>query len=361
MRTFEIDADIHKALTLPSWVYTDPEVYASAVERVFAPSWQLVGDTDQVKVPGQAHPFTLLEGALDEPLLMTRDGDDALHCISNVCTHRGNLVCEHDAVEPFLRCRYHGRRFGMDGRFHSMPEFEDVEGFPSAADDLHSIAFGTWGKLVFASLSPTMSLETLLEPVTTRCGHLPIDAMALDASRSRDYLVNANWALYCDNYLEGFHIPYVHPGLAGALDYGEYRTELFTGANLQLGIAEGGEDTFDLPPSSPDHGLHVAAYYFWLFPNTMLNIYPWGVSVNVVRPLAVDRTKVSFLTYVWDAQRLDRGAGSELDRVEREDEVVVESVQRGVRSRIYDRGRYSPTREQGVHHFHRLLAEALSA
>jgi choline monooxygenase len=92
----------------------------------------------------------------------------------------------------------------------------------------------------------------------------------------------------------------------------------------------------------------------------MFNVYPWGISINVVRPLAVDRTKVSFLSYVWDASRLDRGAGAALDRVEREDEVIVENVQRGVRSRLYERGRFSPTREQGVHQFHRLIAEALA-
>ncbi|HVD51611.1 MAG TPA: SRPBCC family protein, partial [Candidatus Udaeobacter sp.] len=80
-------------------------------------------------------------------------------------------------------------------------------------------------------------------------------------------------------------------------------------------------------------------------------------SVNVVTPLAVDRTRVSFLPFVWDAAKRESGAGAGLDRVEREDEAVVESVQRGVRSRLYDRGRYSPAREGGVHHFHRLLAE----
>jgi choline monooxygenase len=65
---------------------------------------------------------------------------------------------------------------------------------------------------------------------------------------------------------------------------------------------------------------------------------------------------VSFLSYVWDESKLDRAAGS---GVEREDEAIIESVQRGCRSRLYERGRYSPTREQGVHHFHRLLAAAL--
>jgi len=91
----------------------------------------------------------------------------------------------------------------------------------------------------------------------------------------------------------------------------------------------------------------------------MLNFYPWGLSLNVVRPLTVERTKVSFLSFVWKEELLDQGAGAQLDRVEREDEVVVEGVHRGVRSRFYDRGRFSPTREQGVHLFHRLLSGAL--
>jgi choline monooxygenase len=89
----------------------------------------------------------------------------------------------------------------------------------------------------------------------------------------------------------------------------------------------------------------------------MFNVYPWGVSVNVVKPLAVDRTRVTFLAFVWDPSKREKGAGAGLDRVEREDEAIVEAVQRGVRSRLYGRGRYSPTRETGVHHFHRLLAE----
>lgn len=358
--SLDIHPDIRKAATLPGWAYTDPALFERMKQAVFAPSWQLVGDLDRVKAPGQVVPFTLLEGCLDEPLLLARDRDDVLRCLSNACTHRGNLVVEAEGLVHGLRCRYHGRRFGLDGCFQSMPEFQDVVGFPSRADDLPRVPHGALGTLLFASLAPEIPLEALLQPVAERCGWLPLAEAALDASRSRDYLVRANWALYCDNYLEGFHIPYVHPGLSGALDYGQYRTELFPWGNLQLGVAAGGEEAFDIPPGAPDHGQAIAAYYFWLFPNTMLNVYPWGISVNVVRPLAVDRTKVSFLSYVWDPSRLDRGAGAALDRVEREDEAIVEAVQRGVRSRLYDRGRYSPAREQGVHQFHRLLAEALA-
>lgn len=355
----QVDPDIRRASTLPGRAYSEPALFERARERVFARSWQLVADSDRVKIPGQVHPFTLLEGLLEEPLVLTRDRSDQLHCLSNVCTHRANLVCESDGVEPLLRCRYHGRRFGLDGRFQSMPEFETTENFPSPADDLPRVALGSWTKFLFASLAPECPFEEWIGDMRERVAWMALDGCLFEATRSRDYLVRANWALYCDNYLEGFHIPYVHSGLAAALDYGSYRTELFRWGTLQVGVAGEGEEAFALPRSSPDFGQQIAAYYFWLFPNTMFNFYPWGVSINVVRPLAIDRTKVSFLTYVLDPSRLDRGAGAGLDRVEREDEVIVECVQRGTGSRFYDRGRYSPAREQGVHHFHRLLAERL--
>ncbi len=350
---------IGKASTLPGRIYSNPDVFERAKERIFARSWQFVADADRVRVPGQAFPFTFLEGLLDEPLVLTRDSKDTVHCLSNVCTHRGNVVVESEAVAQVLRCRYHGRRFALDGRFHSMPEFEGAEGFPSDADHLPRIPFGEWGKFLFASLAPAHPLDALLGAMRERCGWMPLREAALDPARTREYLIRANWALYCDNYLEGFHIPFIHGGLAGALDYASYRTELFPLSGLQVGAAADGADAFDLPASSPDRGQRIAAYYWWLYPNTMFNFYPWGVSINVVRPLAVDRTKVTFLPYVWDAARLERGAGAALDRVEREDEAIVESVQRGVRSRFYDRGRYSPKREQGVHHFHRLIVQSL--
>src|SRR5262249_51961697 len=116
---------------------------------------------------------------------------------------------------------------------------------------------------------------------------------------------------------------------------------------------------FDLPDSSPDYGKQVAAYYFFVFPNMMFNFYPWGLSINIVQPLSIQQCKVSFLSYVWKEELLDKGAGAGLDTVEMEDEEVVEAVQTGIRSRFYNHGRYSVTREQGTHHFHQLIASFL--
>jgi choline monooxygenase len=356
---FTIDPDITRAETLPAPAYSDPAVYDLARDRIFRRSWQFIAHSEAVKVPGQCAPVALLEGCIDEPLLLTRDRADRVHCLSNVCTHRGTILCEHGGVEKSLVCRYHGRRFDLDGTFRHMPEFEKAVGFPSERDNLPRVPFEQWGPFVFASLMPAGSFGDLVAPMRERLAWLPLHEFRFDASRSRDYLVNANWALYVDNYLEGFHIPFVHASLNEVIDYAQYATELFRCSNLQLGAAKPGEPAFDLPASSPDAGKRIAAYYWWLFPNTMFNFYPWGLSINVVRPLGVDRTRVSFLAYVHDPSKLDQGAGAGLDRVEREDESVVEAVQRGTRSSLYSRGRYSPTREQGVHHFHRLLAEAL--
>ena len=129
--------------------------------------------------------------------------------------------------------------------------------------------------------------------------------------------------------------------------------------HYRFGYSSGGEEVFDLPSGHPDEGKAVAAYYYWLFPNMMFNFYPWGLSVNVVRPISKNKTRVLFRSYVWDESKLSAGAGAVLDKVEREDEFVVEGVQKGLQSHTYKTGRFSPTREQGVHYFHRALADCL--
>lgn len=357
MSIFDINSDIRRAQTLSSEFYTSPEFFEQSKERIFARSWQIVGTTDDLRLAGQMQPHTILEGFLDEPVLLVRVGENVTNCLSNVCTHRANILVEHPCIENGIRCRYHGRRFSLNGKFVSMPEFEKTENFPSERDNLPRIPFGSWGKFLLASLNPKAPLDIFFEELNERMQWLEWENFKFDAVLSRDYLVKAHWALYCENYLEGFHIPFVHNALNAAVDYGSYATELFRFSNLQTGFAKGGAAIFDFPKNAPDYGKNVSAYYFFVFPNLMFNFYPWGLSVNIVKPVNPGLTKVSFLSYVADESKLRQGAGADLDKVEREDEAIVENVQRGIRSRFYDRGRYSPTRETGTHHFHRLIAE----
>ena len=343
--SYEIDADITRAATMPGRFYGDPVAFGAMRERVFARSWQFVGDLADVAKPCSLSPRELLPGLLDEPLLLARDEKGGLRCLSNVCTHRGNILVKSPCVAKDIRCGYHSRRFDLAGRMTFMPEFKEAKDFPSAADHLPSVAFGEIAGLGFASLSPAADFDDFFDDVHAATAELPLARLRADATRSRDYEVRAHWALYVENYLEGFHIPYVHAGLNAVVDYGTYETRVHRYSNVQLAQTKDG---------SP------AAQYWWVFPNLMLNFYAWGLSLNLVQPLALDRTRVQFRSYVWDAAKLETGAGAALDRVEAEDEAVVEAVQRGVRSRLYNRGRYSPTRERGVHHFHRLLVEFLN-
>lgn len=360
MQSFYVDSDIAKASTIPSEFYTSPEWFEQSKEKIFSQTWQFCLSTEALRLNGQLVPFTLLPGLLDEPLLFARDDKNALQCFSNVCTHRGNVLIDAPCTALKIKCAYHGRRFNLCGEFLHMPEFEQTKDFPSPKDNLTRVPFATLDPFIFSSLSPKIPFADVFAEIKERLFWLPMENMRLDINRSRDYLVKAHWALYCENYLEALHIPFVHQSLRKVIDCGTYTTELYRYCNLQLALASDGEESFDLPKDSPDYGKQVAAYYYWIFPNTMLNFYPWGCSVNVVKPIGPSLTKVSFLTFVLDETKLGKGAGGDLDKVEREDEAVVESVQKGIRSRFYDTGRFSPTKEQGTHHFQRLLCEFLN-
>lgn len=370
----EIDPDIRKARTLPAWFYRSEQVHGWLTERLLARSWQLITHLSRIlplddndPQPG-AWPFRFLPGSVDEPLLLTRDEHGAVHCLSNVCTHRGATILHEPCKLAQLRCPYHGRCFALDGRMRSMPDFEQALDFPSTSDDLPALPLVGFGNFLFTAIDPAWPFAELVELITELAGHLPWGDVALEPAGTASYELDANWLLYCDNYLEGFHAPHVHPGLAGAVDFGRYETRVATWSSVRIAMAQPGAPTLPgLPPQSlagadgpandcPANDSAPAALHFFLFPNIMFNVYPWGMSLNVVEPLAVDRTRIRYEAWVWSPELYDTGAGSRLAVIEREDQDIVARVQQGLRSSLFERGRYSPTREQGVHHFHRLLA-----
>jgi choline monooxygenase len=339
MSEFDIDTDIRRARTLPSRFYTEQRYFDVAREKIFSRCWHFVGRRDDLQ---DLEPIFLLPDLMDEPILISKAGG-SLFCLSNVCTHRGKILVENRTEGNLIRCGYHGRRFSLDGKFLSMPEFEGVENFPGESDDLHQYALADRVGFLFVSCDPVADFDDFVGDARETL--LKTKANDLALTGSKEYEVAAHWALYCENYLEGFHIPYVHKGLNELVDYGTYTTETFRYSSLQTGFDDNG---------------NIAGQYLFVFPNLMLNFYPWGISVNVVEPISMSRSRIRYLTFVSDERKFGTGAGADLHRVELEDEAIVESVQKGIRSRFYDRGRYSPTREQGTHHFHRLISEFIS-
>jgi len=360
--SFYIDKNIEVAETLPATFYTDSNIFSNIKDYIFLKTWHLVGDIkEDLEIEGTIKPIYLYDGFLNEPLILVRNYENNYLCLSNVCTHRGNILVNSKSKLKKISCNYHGRQFDLNGKMIYMPEFNKAKNFPTDKDNLISFPIEILNdKFIFISLNPLFSLDSFKKEIQSRLSFLPFNQLILDSAKSRDYLVKANWALYVDNYLEGFHIPWVHPDLNKALDYSSYSTITFDYFNLQIGIGSSGDYCFDLPTGHIDYGKQIAAYYYWLFPNLMLNFYPWGLSINIVKPINVNLTKVSYLTYIYDESKMDIGAGSLLDKVEREDETVVENVQKGVNSRFYNKGRFSPTMEKGVHHFHLLLSKFLN-
>lgn len=342
----------HASLPDPG-LWTDPARYRRQLDRVLARSWQVVAGVEEVAEPGSVRPVTLLPGGLDEPLVLVRDAGGTLRALSNACTHRGALVAERPCRADALRCPYHGRRFRLDGRLLAAPEFDGAEAFPGPGDDLPAVAVGTWGPLVLVSLDPAMPLAEVTAEAERRMGFVPWSELRRDPDGDATYEVEAHWLLWCENYLEGLHVPFVHPALARALDWRAYRTEVDAWGSTQVGIAPEGGPVLPLPPGHPDAGGRVGALYVQLFPTTLLNLYPWGLSLNTVEPLGPARTRVRYRRWVWRPELRERGAGAGLETVEAEDDAIVESVQRGVRSRLYRPGRYAPRWEAAVHHLHR--------
>ncbi|MCX8473787.1 MAG: Rieske 2Fe-2S domain-containing protein [Sediminibacterium sp.] len=354
--------DISLAKTLDKRIYLDSHIFELLKEKVFNLFWHYIGDKSYLNSQHNLYPFTLLENYLNEPLVLSSDVDNNIYCLSNVCNHRGSILVKKECQAPHIRCSYHGRMFKLNGQFVSMPEFKKVQHFSPENNHLPSLPIKNLGDMLFTSLNPAFNFERVFNEIVTKLDWYPFDQLKLCPNKPiNSFFVKANWALYCENYLEGFHIPFIHPVLNSFIDFKTYTTEIFEFSNVQLGKSKSPSDCFDnIPPDNIFYNQNIAAFYFWVFPNLMINIYPWGISLNEVIPIDLNNTKVNFISYIFDQSKRGQGAGGDLNTVQQEDEEIVELVQKGIRSSFYKHGRYSPDREQGTHHFHRLLAEFLN-
>jgi len=355
-REFTVDERLSHAATIPSWCYTEPSTLEVERERIFGRTWQLVGREEQVSTPGSY--FTA--SVAGEPLLVVRGNDGLLRALSNVCRHRAGPVAKGEGSCGAFRCGYHGWSYALDGHLLNTPEFDGVEDFERESIALPDFRVETWLGLVFVNLDPTA--PSLLETL----GELPADlaVRGYDGMRlaaRKDWSVDCNWKVYVDNYLEGYHIPIVHPGLMKELDYARYETETRRWYSLQRSPIKKRDDSKLRRDPRYDDG---DALYYWIYPNLMVNVYPDNYSTNLIVPLSQDRTLTVFEWFLRDPERPEveetiRQTVEFSDEIQREDIAICEAVQKGLRSRTYESGRFSVRRESGVHHFHRLYQETL--
>lgn len=349
-------APLAEASTIPAPWYIDPRIADLEARTVFSKTWQLIGRTDQVEKPGEFVTATIA----GEPIVAVRGADDVLRAFYNVCRHHAAaVVTEPGGQAQILRCPYHGWSYGLDGTLKGMPEFDGVKNFDRAVNGLVPVQVDTWEKFVFVNLDPKPEpLAEFLGGLVRRVAPLGVNRLHYFASRS--YNIACNWKVFIDNYLDGgYHVPHLHKGLNSILDYKHYTIENEDRYCLQSSpMVASMEDADAAATRKGDR-----AYYFWQYPNLMIDCYEGYMDTILAIPLEVDHCRVIFDWYFANVSEGARAYNEQsvlvCDRVQVEDLAICEAVQRGLKSRAYGAGRLSARREAGEHLFHRLLAADL--
>ncbi len=335
---------LNDAFALDPHFYTDPKWSAFEAEHIFGRSWQYVAHMGELSGSGD-HVVAEIAG---QPLIIVRQTDGSVQAFHNVCRHRaGPLATCSGKGASRLRCMYHGWQYGLDGRLIAAPEMGEAVGFDKSDIALPHVQVHIWQGLVFVALSKDVPpFETVFAGIDERIA--PQTLEPLKFHKHDVYHVSCNWKVYVDNYLEGYHLPYVHPALTQVVDYADYTSEISDHYSLQVS-----------PITDPDgpYGEGTAFYYF-VYPNLMLNIVPGRLQLNRVIPTGQDSCSVDFLWFFADDPAVIARAADDLkftDVVQAEDAAICQHVQRGLTSGSYVPGRLSPKREAGVWHFQNLL------
>jgi choline monooxygenase len=355
---YDDKAPLSEASTIPAPWYTDARIAELETKTVFSKTWQLLGRTDQVEIAGQF----VTASVAGEPVVAVRGQDKVLRAFYNVCRHHAAaVVTEPCGQASILHCPYHGWNYGLDGSLKGMPEFDGVKNFERQQNGLVPIKVETWEKFVFINLDGNAApLREFLGGLVKRVA--PLEVSKLHYFDSRTYDIHCNWKVFVDNYLDGgYHVPHLHKGLNSVLDYKEYTIENEDRYCLQSSPMVASDE--DAATGSTRKG--DRAWYFWQYPNLMINCYAGYMDTNLVLPVDVDHCRVIFDFYFADVRDAAREYNQQSvavgARVQEEDLGICEAVQRGLKSRAYGAGRLSVRREAGEHLFHRLLAKDLKA
>jgi choline monooxygenase len=358
LASYNDKSPLSEAFTIPAPWYTDPRIAELESKSVFSKTWQMVGRIEQVSGPGQF----VTANVAGEPIVVVRGDNGVLRGFYNVCRHHAAaVVTEPCGQASLLHCPYHGWNYGLDGSLKGMPEFDGVKNFDRQHNGLLPVKTDVWEKFVFVNLDPkARSLTDFLGGLVKRVA--PLGASKLHYFDTRVYDIACNWKVFVDNYLDGgYHVPHLHKGLNSVLDYKQYTIENEDRYCLQSSPMVASDE--DKATGETRKGNR--AWYFWQYPNLMINCYEGYMDTNLVLPIDVDHCRVIFDFYFADIGEASRAYNQQSvavgARVQDEDLGICEAVQRGLKSRAYGAGRLSVRREAGEHLFHRLLAADLKA
>lgn len=327
--------------TLPASWYVDPAVYEAERHAIFERTWFVAGYAHQLAAAGDY----VADSIAGLSWFVQRGADGALRAFHNVCPHRaGPIVWPGEGRVGNLVCRYHGWAFDTDGALRSARDFGAEV---TCVAGLQPAAVGEWRGLVWVNLDPAA------EPLATWLGGYPsvTEPYPMETYRfhRRDvHVLAANWKTYADNYLEGYHIPIVHPALNRAIDMSRYTVVPRDGGRW---------NRHDVPTKE---GAPTTGAWAFLFPNLALNVYRTGMNVERIIPRGPERTEVWFDYFFVDGTDPEAVASmASSAELMVEDVKIVEAVQANLAGGRYDRGVLSPRHEDGVASFQRLVRRAV--
>ena len=342
---------IENQFTLPSKWYFENSYLEREKTEIFLKEWQLVGSRTQIRNPGEI----LLAEVADNPIIVICQKDNTLKAFYNVCQHRGGPLAYENCSVSKLQCKYHGWVYELNGDLKNARGFNEAE---LNVEDfgLQPIHVTEWMGQVFVNLSNSpQDLNQHIDEIKTLTS--PIDFSDYVFKFRESYQINCNWKVYMDNFLEGFHIPFVHPELNKVIDYKSYKTEIYERFSLQWCPLDSELSPYGKSANSKEN----KAFYFTIFPNIILNIAPGRLQTNIVEPKNSKTCVVHFDYHFDNPEEADIEKDADFsEMVQQEDILICENVQKGLESKGYDKGKFSPLNEQGVFHFQSLVKSSLN-
>ena len=327
--------------TIPSSWYSDEKILKIEKENIFSKSWHLLGSIDRIPNKGDY----LIKTINEQPIVIIKDKVGKINVFYNVCQHRGCVLLEKDGNSKQIKCGYHGWVYELNGKLKAARGF-DKEDLDFEELNLKSIEHYIWMNQIFVKLqSDCNNLPKTLKEIENIISPIKFDNYLFHCRKS--YKIKCNWKVYMDNYLEGFHIPIVHPKLNSVIDYKSYSTEIFDNFSLQWCHINAQSSPYKKTDDTSK------AYYFTLFPNILFNIVPGRLQTNIIEPINASSCNVYFDYYFENEEDLEsiQEDISFSEEVQNEDINICERIQIGLESDGFDNGVFSKKYETGVCHF----------
>ena len=372
---------VDRATTLLPEAYRSPTYHALEQRRVFAGGWVGIGFTEQVDAPGDV----LVGHVAGRSVLVTRGRDGALRAFHNVCRHRAAELVREDCNLRRFRCPYHSWTYSLEGRLLGAPLFEGsdipreqravfdtshVAGFDPDEMGLLPIRVDSWAHLVFVDLDGgAPRLATWLGDLPERLAGYRLDETRVHGRRP--YAIAANWKLIAENFMEYYHLPWVHPELAKVSRVDDHHR--WQGPGMYTGMCttpvtqdEDSGWTALRPVPGLDGDDAVSGRFVHVFPNVSLSVLPNHVFTMLLTPTGAGSTHEQTAL----ALHPEAGDGSDVtdavakllrfwDHVNREDIEIVERVQRGIANEAYTGGRMCYRFEEPLHRFQNMVIDRM--